>query len=120
MVTKTFCGGNKATSIISTPLPYCYFVPHKFRMHCPGINADSYCEKQVSNRVSQCFSNCCPRRFRKKDIAKIASHTERLKHIPIHVCDKTAFFGCPSTERRRIISFHYFCPSVIILENTLN
>jgi hypothetical protein len=38
----------------------------------------------------------------------------------IHVCAKTAFVERPSTENRRISSFHMPCPSIIILENTLN
>jgi hypothetical protein len=62
-------------------------------------------------------SNLCPennvnwsaaarRRFRKKNIAKIVWDTEWMKNTPIHVCGKTAFIGWPSTQSRRISSFH--------------
>jgi hypothetical protein len=43
-----------------------------------------------------CFSNCFPRttggprRFRKKNIAKIVSDTKRMQNTPTHVCAKTA------------------------------
>jgi hypothetical protein len=46
--------------------------------------------------------------FGKKIIAKIVSDTERMKNTPVHVCAKTAFVGSPSTENKRISSFHNF------------
>jgi hypothetical protein len=48
------------------------------------------------------------RRFRKKSNTKIVSDTERMKNTPIRVCAKTTFVGWPSTEIRRISSFHNF------------
>jgi hypothetical protein len=56
---------------------------------------------------------------RKKNNAKIVSDTERVRNALVHVCAKTAFVGWPPTESRRILS-QTSCPSVIILENTLN
>jgi hypothetical protein len=46
--------------------------------------------------------------FGRKSIEKIVKDTERMKNTPIHVCAKTAFIGWPSTESRRISSFHNF------------
>jgi hypothetical protein len=44
--------------------------------------------------------------FLKKHIAKIVSDNKQMKNTSIHVCPKTAFVGWPSTETRRISSFH--------------
>jgi hypothetical protein len=48
-----------------------------------------------------------------------------MKNTPIHVCAKTAFAGEPSTESGRndsleLILNTMYCPTIIILENTLN
>jgi hypothetical protein len=51
-----------------------------------------------------------------KRLSIIILDTERMKNTPIHICAKTVFFGWTSTESRRNSS----CPSIIILENTLN
>jgi hypothetical protein len=40
--------------------------------------------------------------------AKIVSDTERMENTCIHVCDKTSVVRWPSTESRRISSFHNF------------
>jgi hypothetical protein len=48
--------------------------------------------------------------FRRNINVKIVPDMERMKNTTIHVCAKTAFVGWPSTESRRLSSFHNFMP----------
>jgi hypothetical protein len=44
--------------------------------------------------------------FGRKSNAKIVSGTERIRNTPVHAYAKTALARWPSTERRRVSSFH--------------
>jgi hypothetical protein len=58
--------------------------------------------------------------FERLSTANIVSDTERVKNAPISICTKTAFVVELQQEVGELVISIRSCPSIIILENTLN
>jgi hypothetical protein len=58
--------------------------------------------------------------FRRKNIAKIVSDTEEMKNKTIHVCAKTALLVYFQEKVGELILSTTSCPSIILLEHTVN